>query len=340
MKSNRKIIVLTPVKNEAWILHPFLATCSVFADHIIIADQQSTDGSLEIYPKYPKVILVENSNPDFNESERQLLLLNKARELYGTNNVLLAIDADEILAGNAMETQDWEKMTKARPGTILYFEKPSLYKDTSTVIRFHHGGWPLGYVDDGAQHYPQKIHSTRIPTPEYAEKMYLEQIKFIHYNTVRLGAFYSKLRFYIILENIHASKNLRNRLRMYDRNVDVLGIGDAVEKSRKEWFEKWDIIGINVHYFPEKTYYWYDFEALKLLGKYGCGRFAFDDIWDFDWESLRKYAEQSGFKEAPKNKIRRPFPFFGKSVEFSVKMLNRIWLFLKQGYTIYEKKKS
>lgn len=43
---NEKPIInyLTPVRNEVWILDRFLKAASFWADHIIIADQMSTDG--------------------------------------------------------------------------------------------------------------------------------------------------------------------------------------------------------------------------------------------------------------------------------------------------------
>ena len=48
-------IAMTPVRNEAWVLHAFLKTTSTWADFIIIADQMSTDGSRDIYKQYEKV---------------------------------------------------------------------------------------------------------------------------------------------------------------------------------------------------------------------------------------------------------------------------------------------
>jgi glycosyltransferase involved in cell wall biosynthesis len=99
-----KIVVITPVKNEAWILDRFLAVTSQFADCIIIADQNSTDGSLTIYKNYPKVILIQNESEQFNEAERQILLIQKARELVPEHKILLALDADEILAASATKT--------------------------------------------------------------------------------------------------------------------------------------------------------------------------------------------------------------------------------------------
>jgi Glycosyltransferases involved in cell wall biogenesis len=95
----RKVICLTPVKNESWILERFLKCTSLWADHIIIADQNSDDGSEEIAKSFQKVIYVKNSASQFNEPERQKLLINEARKISG-EKVLVALDADEALTGN------------------------------------------------------------------------------------------------------------------------------------------------------------------------------------------------------------------------------------------------
>ena len=49
MKDLPKIIVVTPIKNEDWILDRFLSVTSQFADLIIIADQNSTDKSMSYF---------------------------------------------------------------------------------------------------------------------------------------------------------------------------------------------------------------------------------------------------------------------------------------------------
>ncbi len=340
MNLKKKIIVLTPVKNEAWILNSFLAVTSTFADHVLIADQNSTDGSLEIYPNYRKVVVIENNNPDFNEAERQMLLLDKARQMYGVNNILLGLSADEILAFNALQTYDWQRMLTAKPGTVLYFDLPSLYKDASTVIRFFNEGWPFGYVDDGAEYFPDEIHSTRIPNPPYAEKLRLHQIKFIHYNTIRLDAAASKLRLYGIIENIRNTKNLRHRLRMYNSRMDASKIGDAVEQTNEEWLVGWERRGIEVRSFPTTKYYWYDYYCLELINENGVGRFVFDDIWNFDWEALRLEGLATGLKNIPHKEIKRPFPVLSRLISKIIKVFDSSCLFVKKqmfgNYTHYK----
>ena len=64
-----KIICLTPVRNESWILEKFLKCASLWADIIIIADQESDDGSREIAKNFEKVKLVDNKSGYFSEAK-------------------------------------------------------------------------------------------------------------------------------------------------------------------------------------------------------------------------------------------------------------------------------
>ena len=43
MKQKPLQVVMTPVRNEAWVLKAFLEATSLWADYIIVADQMSTD---------------------------------------------------------------------------------------------------------------------------------------------------------------------------------------------------------------------------------------------------------------------------------------------------------
>ena len=75
-----KKIVLMPVKNEDWILEYSLSCASLWADHIIVADQTSTDRTPEICRKFEKVIYVKN-HAEFHSSNVRKLLLDEARKV-------------------------------------------------------------------------------------------------------------------------------------------------------------------------------------------------------------------------------------------------------------------
>jgi glycosyltransferase involved in cell wall biosynthesis len=287
--SRPKIVVLTPIKNEAWILERFLTVTSRFADLIIIADQDSTDESLEICKRFPKVALVRNSQASYDEAGRQKLLIQEARGRISEPKILLALDADEILAADAISAQGWQTMLQAKPGTVLCFEKPDLFLGTRYCIRYD-TPWPLGYVDDGAAHTGKKVHSIRIPTPPGCSYLNLHDIKILHYNMCRPSAIDSRRRFYAVQENIEGLNPFWRRI-IYSNNVNNwrLNLAPLKNPTLPGWFLGWEAAGIDMHSIFAAEFYWWDLEILKAFQFYGSTRFWFDDIWDFDWA---RYTDQ------------------------------------------------
>ena len=94
-----KTIGLMQVRNEAHMLPYTLPPLAKICDHIIIADQHSTDDTRAIIKKCTKAILIDNNEPPppkgrFDSSRQSLL--DAARNFDG-HNLLLAVDADEIV---------------------------------------------------------------------------------------------------------------------------------------------------------------------------------------------------------------------------------------------------
>src|SRR3954465_2951780 len=111
-------ICLTPTRNEAWIIKPFLGAEKSWGSQVIVADQESTDGTLETARATPGVQVLINDSPGYDESYRQRLLLNAARQIKG-KRLLLALDADEALSANWKNSSEWERIRSAAPGTVL-----------------------------------------------------------------------------------------------------------------------------------------------------------------------------------------------------------------------------
>lgn len=189
-----KVICLTPVKNESWILEKFLMTTSLWADHIIIADQFSDDNSREIAKKFEKVILIKNPSIEFNEPERQKLLIEAARKIEG-RKLLITLDADEFLTANYHNSTEWQFIMSAPPGTIIRFKwvnlKPGMMKYWSPDVFF-----PWGFMDDGTEHMGSIIHSTRIPMPLNAMMIDLNEVRVLHYQYTDWERMASKHRWY------------------------------------------------------------------------------------------------------------------------------------------------
>ncbi|MGE0443343.1 MAG: glycosyltransferase family 2 protein [Gemmatimonadales bacterium] len=300
------VVILTPVRNEAWILDRFLAIAAACADHVILADQGSTDGSREIAARYPMVTMVANEGDGYDEAGRQRLLLETARRIVPGPKVLLALDADELIAADGPSRPSWQTMRTAAPGTVVCFERVDLYLGTERCLR--HDDWrPLGYVDDGAAHEGRAIHSGRVPLPAGAPRLKLNDVRILHYAALRTAAFAAKLRFYSVTENVLGTCRppLKRRLR-YLNHLD-LALGGRLEASRREWFAGWEEAGLDMATVDDPEFSWYDAEVLRAFGRYGTRRFWLDDLWRFDWEAARQWAIAAGYEGMPERPV-RPCP--------------------------------
>ena len=305
MNNRPKIVVLTPVRNEAWILKRFLAVTSAFADHIIIADQHSTDESRDICKGFQKVWLIENAATEYNEWARQKLLIEEARRRVPSPRILLALDADEILAADGSALQGWSDMLHAAPGTVLWFEKPDLCITTRECNRFYDHYWPLGYVDDGAEHSASLIHSRRVPCTDSSHHLKVHDVKFLHYNMVRPAANMAKRRMYCVIEALAGTKSWVRRMLEYRSGTDWTKQG-PLEPCPESWFDGWERMGIDMHTVPQSPFHWQDVEVLGKMKEFGEGRFYHEDIWDFDWEACRRWAVKEGIQNVPNVPIKGP----------------------------------
>jgi len=305
---NKTIIVLTPVKNEEWILDRFLEVTTRFADFVIIADQQSEDRTREIAEGFSKVWLIENREEDLDERSRSQMMISEARRLVGGPKILLALDADEMLAANALATEEWRDLQTLQPGTVLGLEKVTLYGGFQRCIRYRSTFAPLGYVDDGAEFEGKRIHGPRVPVPDGAPVKRLEEVKVIHYALFNLEAQRAKERMYSVLERDGGNAPLYMRRHRYSRKRDFRNEG-PIEPVREEWFEGWEKVGIGMRTVAKEWPYWHDFEVLRRFRANGCRRYWLDDVWDADWDAdwdaLAEEGARRGRQDMPEA-IERP----------------------------------
>ena len=232
MKPRPVHIVMTPVRNEAWVLRAFLETTSLWADYIIIADQMSTDGSREIAKSYDKVILIDNKNPEFNEAERQGMLVAKAREVAdGRDTLLWGLDADEILAANAFETEDWKYILNSVPGDVFWFKWAEICPDQKKYWLSPTTYYPWLFHDDGKEphgNYVRNMHSMRIPYPiEEKQMYYVDDFRVLHLAYLNEHRVASKRRFYQFVDWELNHRNPVNLSRSYTQtkqNEQVLSL--------------------------------------------------------------------------------------------------------------------
>lgn len=271
-----KIICLTPVKNESWILEKFIQSASLWADHIIIADQNSVDDSRVIAGKYPKVTLIENNSNAFNESERQKLLLDEARKIEG-HKIFITLDADEFLSANASQTDDWQKMLEQKPGTVIKFKWPFIDRNFKKYWSGSEPVMPFGFVDDGSPHNGRYIHSTRVPYPSDATVFQIHDFVVMHFQFTDWNRMISKHRWYQCYERIQDNRlSCIEIFRKYNHMY-------RIDKHRyhlipDEWFESYINNGINIKDIKYDVSYWWDDEVKHFKNVYGLQFFKNVDI--------------------------------------------------------------
>ena len=287
MPARPTLICLTPVKNEAWILERFLQCTSTWADHIVVADQQSDDATPEIARRYEKVTLIDNPHPGYDEQARQQLLIDAARQLPLTDpagpRILVALDADEILTANWMTSPEWIRLRTAAPGTIITFQWANVGPNVS-------GAWvdadekPFGFVDDGSPHEGSTIHSPRVPVPAGAPRLPMTEVRVLHYQYANWARMTSKQRWYQCWERLnHPEKRAITIYRQYNfMHADVR----RAQPLRPKWLEGYEQLGIDMRSIPSEPHYHWDREVTEMLRTHGTERFRKLAIWDVDWTEM------------------------------------------------------
>jgi hypothetical protein len=282
------LIVVSIVRNEAWVLDAFLSATSLWADMIIIADQMSTDGSRDIYKRYPKVHMIDNDRPNMHQAASRRLVLDEARRILNGNNnaVLFALDADEILEGDFMQSVAWGQIVNSKPNDCFEWRWMNLLPGDAT-----HYDVPVPYywavhvseqLWDGI--FPDsKIHEWRLPWPNTD----VREIKLNDLYSIHFGGGY------------HVNRQ-RNKSRFYQVN----SMEDSIRYNVINLFRQYhEISKCEIYQVPKDAYVYYERIGLDILSminllddgehftkevkayfeKNGTAKYAMLDIWDEDW---------------------------------------------------------
>jgi glycosyltransferase involved in cell wall biosynthesis len=308
------------VKNEAWILDRFLACASLWADHIVIADQGSTDGSRDIAKAHSKVILIENPANGLNEGVARRILIDAARQFSGPR-LMLALDADEVLTANVLRSPEWVSVLAAPPGTIIRFQWAILEPDMASY-------WlspmevDVGFMDDGREYSGAIIHQPRVPAHPAAPVLTLHEIKLMHYVGVDPARWGSKHRWYQCWERLNRPERGAIEIyRQYHRK-DVVPPW-AIRPLPAQWLQGYIERGIDMTSTWRDCVYHSDAQVLEWLLTYGPRRFRREDIWAVNWAEL--YRQIRG--RDPDKDLSDPRSPFDRAVHR--------WLKMTQGHYSY-----
>jgi glycosyltransferase involved in cell wall biosynthesis len=280
-KPRPALVCVTPVLNEEWILERFLACAALWADHIVIADQGSTDRSREIARAHPKVILVENPMSHFDERVFRGLLIQAAREIPEPR-LFIALDADEALTANWETSPEWQTLLSLEPGTVVKFDWLNMYEGAKRGF-IPEWEYPYGLMDDGTEYVADKIHTHRLPMPAHPPVLVLKEVKIIHFAPTEWTRYKSRQRWYQCWEVLNRPKRRATELyRFYHSMDNPRGVVDMAP----EWLDGYRRRGIDLTSVRRQARYRWDGEVLDFFQQHGTAVFRRLDVWDVDWATL------------------------------------------------------
>ncbi len=274
MENKRKIIVVTPVRNEGWILDTFLKATSMWADHIIISDQRSTDDTCEIASRYKKVTLLHFDKEEFNEYDMRAPLIAEARKIQG-EKIIFSFDADEILTypvGNV----EWEEMLNLPIGTIIQLPLRNVRPGFSKY--WEPNMLNCGIVDDRREFFTGLIHVPRLFEPTATDDVYTaHDLGLLHYQYVDWCRMQSKHRWYQCYEHIVMPE--KSVIELYRQYHHMYNPCLPFQEFDKQWIEDYAAQGIDISDVCYENTYWWDAKVMEYLKEYGAGYFARIPIW-------------------------------------------------------------
>lgn len=307
-----KIIATLPVKNDAWFVEKSILSLSSWADHVFVADENSDDGSHDIYDKlsYLKNVTFIKNRPkfSFNTPDLRNYQLDLARSFDG-NNIIFELHADEVMSAEILKTKNRnEILNSAISGAafmmpwITLWDKPNLFRDDSSLWS-NNSCW-FGYCDDRKAKFEGPIfHGPRAPECFLKNKIFIDSLSVLHYQFINKGNELSKQALYQVYEKNHyPGKSTEHINKIYSIAFDTKKI--KLSQIDPCHIDPWLKKGIRLlDQYPGTDLNWRDKEVLRNFKKNTPEFYKDLNIWYIDWESKRQEAIKCGLTEIPESII-------------------------------------
>lgn len=330
MSDKPTIIVITPVRNEAWVLDAFLTCTSSWADYIILADQHSDDGTREIALRYEKVILIDNPTQEWFEYLCRTRLLEEAAKIPGENKLIFGLDTDEFLSEGFENTESWRRMMSSCGTEIFSFRWLNLFDDffsaEYTDVDFDWAGHydaSIDIVEEYKKREKHAVHCARIPCLETDRCQYVVVDDFwvIHLAKLNHNRIRQKLDFYQVTwvdknpEKVNPIRMYRGYSKFYPDHLSKLDspVKLCCKGDTKDYSSLIKASDYGKHYVDE---------MLQVFKREGTEKFMQLCIWD------NPYLIAAGVKPRIPLKFRLLHTYLRKSQSRSestaVKMIDKI----------------
>jgi len=287
-----KIVGLTVVRNEAWIIGLTLRTALRWVDEEVVLLHACSDGTREIVDKVAaenpgRVTILEEKDPVWMEMDHRQRTLDRGRERGGTHFAI--IDADELPTSNIIgQLRGW--CGRLRPAQLLDLPMIPVW-DGLEMYRCDPGGiWSGTWItlafrdfealfwkakDDGYQYHSRPPYRSLCEVPD--------RLRFLDRETeggIMHLQFASKRRFLAK----HAHYKMEEVVRwpgrepniVIDRKYSVVTKEDGakLKECRPEWWEGYDKQLVDLEHVP-----WHEAECKKMWKQYGPGKFKWMNLF-------------------------------------------------------------
>ena len=186
-----KLVAMLRVKDGILFIEEWLERTTALVDEIVVVDNGSTDGTLEILQRHPKVVSLEQTE-GFDEGRDKILAYQRARERKP--DWVISLDVDEIFE-ERITRDDLDRMMSSRFFVRYFFSlfhlvdlehfnvKPFWFRVTTYPTKVMWKEQPTGYFanlkfNNGlirGIHGPTGLSHFRIRHLGYVDKSYVKR---------------------------------------------------------------------------------------------------------------------------------------------------------------------
>lgn len=305
MKQERSLLIVTScTRNYGWVTRAFLEGNTRWADYIVIVDQMSTDGTREMCAEYKNVVIVDDPDMSYKENTRAKMAFMRGRELAaGRDAIYFALDIDEVMPANWMNSEDGSKILNSNPGDMFQLEWANIMPDGETCIRC---GWQYKVFHDNGMEWQESKMQMHTPLLPYSS-WEIEPTEVHDFPLLHFGDFYTRwteykwIYYQFVDVQQHRSKSAVSLFRMY--KVEDKKVGQVISIDQEWLFDDVDLIGL----VDTKTTPIFVDYIKEIIAKEGISKFQSIDVWteefcaelgvndprSFGWKCLHAYLRKT-----------------------------------------------